>query len=134
MFEAAKQVGQDEVWETIHHLVSTYIDVTAQLWSSSSGSNRKSSSRKAKQIPYKEGFYKSTMIIGEFKSESVQDAKPKVQEAMVKAMIKAGLAFPYAEPGGLIISRSADECVAALMDQRYLDMESISWRAQMCIF
>ena len=80
----------------------------------------------AKEIAYKEGFYNGTMIIGEFKGESVQDAKPKVREAM----IKAGLAFPYAEPEGLVISRSADECVVALMDQWYLDYGEPSWRAQ----
>lgn len=80
----------------------------------------------AKDIAYKEGFYNGTMIIGEFKGESVQDAKPKVREAM----IKAGLAFPYAEPEGLVISRSADECVVALMDQWYLDYGESSWRAQ----
>ena len=80
----------------------------------------------AKEVAYKEGFYNGTMIIGEFKGESVQDAKPKVREAM----IKAGLAFPYAEPEGLVISRSADECVVALMDQWYLDYGEPSWRAQ----
>jgi leucyl-tRNA synthetase len=80
----------------------------------------------AKEIAYKEGFYNGTMIIGEFKGESVQDAKPKVREAM----IKAGLAFPYAEPEGLVISRSADECVVAIMDQWYLDYGEPSWRAQ----
>ena len=80
----------------------------------------------AKEIAYKEGFYNGTMIIGEFKGEAVQDAKPKVREAM----IKAGLAFPYAEPEGLVISRSADECVVALMDQWYLDYGEPSWRAQ----
>ena len=80
----------------------------------------------AKEIAYKEGFYNGTMIIGEFKGDSVQDAKPKVREAM----IKAGLAFPYAEPEGLVISRSADECVVALMDQWYLDYGESSWRAQ----
>ena len=80
----------------------------------------------AKEIAYKEGFYNGTMIIGEFKGESVQDAKPKVRDAM----IKAGLAFPYAEPEGLVISRSADECVVALMDQWYLDYGEPSWRAK----
>ena len=58
----------------------------------------------AKEIAYKEGFYNGTMIIGEFRGDSIQDAKPKVCEAMIK-----GLAFPYAEPEGLVISRSADE-------------------------
>ncbi|KAF8522737.1 hypothetical protein BU17DRAFT_86642 [Hysterangium stoloniferum] len=80
----------------------------------------------AKEIAYKEGFYSGTMVVGEFKGVSVQDAKPKVREAM----IKAGLAFAYAEPEGMIISRSNDECVVALMDQWYLDYGEAGWRAQ----
>ncbi|KAF9006956.1 hypothetical protein BDQ17DRAFT_1351152 [Cyathus striatus] len=80
----------------------------------------------AKEIAYKEGFYNGTMIVGEFKGEKVQDAKPKVRQAM----IDAGVAVPYAEPEGLVISRSADECVVALMDQWYLDYGEEKWRAQ----
>ncbi|KAH9922289.1 leucine-tRNA ligase [Epithele typhae] len=80
----------------------------------------------AKEIAYKEGFYSGTMLVGDFKGMSVQDAKPRVREKL----IDAGLAFAYAEPEGLIVSRSADECVIALMDQWYLDYGEESWRAQ----
>ena len=80
----------------------------------------------AKEIAYKEGFYNGTMTVGEFKGESVQDAKPKVREAMIQAQ----LAFAYAEPEGLVISRSADECVVALMDQWYLDYGEEVWKKQ----
>ncbi|KAG5339737.1 hypothetical protein C0989_003925 [Termitomyces sp. Mn162] len=80
----------------------------------------------AKEIAYKEGFYSGTMLVGEFKGQSVQDAKPKVRQRM----IEAGLAFAYAEPEGLVISRSADECVVALMDQWYLDYGEECWRNQ----
>ncbi|KAG6877276.1 hypothetical protein C0993_008924, partial [Termitomyces sp. T159_Od127] len=80
----------------------------------------------AKEIAYKEGFYNGTMLVGEFKGQSVQDAKPKVRQRM----IEAGLAFAYAEPEGLVISRSADECVVALMDQWYLDYGEEGWRNQ----
>jgi leucyl-tRNA synthetase len=80
----------------------------------------------AKEIAYKEGFYNGTMLVGEFKGQSVQDAKSKVRESM----IKQGLAFAYAEPEGLVISRSADECVVALMDQWYLDYGEATWRAE----
>jgi leucyl-tRNA synthetase len=48
------------------------------------------------------------MIYGEYKGMSVQDAKPLVR----KQLIDAGVAFPYAEPDGQVISRSGDECVA----------------------
>lgn len=80
----------------------------------------------AKEIAYKEGFYSGTMLVGEFKGKSVQEAKPLVR----KSMIDAGLAFAYAEPEGFILSRSGDECVIALMDQWYLDYGEPSWRAQ----
>lgn len=80
----------------------------------------------AKEIAYKEGFYNGTMLVGEFKGLSVQEAKGKVREKM----IEAGVAFPYAEPEGMVTSRSADECVVALMDQWYLDYGEESWRAQ----
>jgi leucyl-tRNA synthetase len=66
------------------------------------------------------------MLVGEFKGSSVQEAKPKVRDAM----IKAGTAFAYAEPEGLVISRSGDECVVALMDQWYLDYGESQWRSQ----
>ncbi len=80
----------------------------------------------AKEIAYKEGFYNGTMLVGEFKGMSVQDAKPQVREAM----IEEGKAFAYAEPENLVISRSGDECVVALMDQWYLDYGEANWRQQ----
>jgi len=80
----------------------------------------------AKEIAYKEGFYNGTMLVGDFKGMSVQEAKPRVREAM----IKEGKAFAYAEPEGLVISRSGDECVVALMDQWYLDYGEPQWRSQ----
>ena len=80
----------------------------------------------AKELAYKEGFYSGTMSVGQFKGESVQDAKPKVRQAL----IDAGLAFPYAEPEGLVESRSGDVCVVALMDQWYLDYGEASWKAK----
>jgi leucyl-tRNA synthetase len=80
----------------------------------------------AKEIAYKEGFYNGTMLVGAFKGETVQEAKVKVRESM----IEHGVAFAYAEPEGLVISRSADECVVALMDQWYLDYGEATWRAE----
>ena len=80
----------------------------------------------AKEIAYKEGFYNGTMLVGEFKGLPVQEAKGLVREKL----IASGQAFAYAEPEGLIISRSSDECVIALMDQWYLDYGEASWKAQ----
>ena len=45
----------------------------------------------AKEIAYKEGFYSGTMMVGEFKGESVQEAKAKVHTSM----IAKGVAFAY---------------------------------------
>ncbi|SOV04995.1 probable CDC60 - leucine--tRNA ligase, cytosolic [Ustilago sp. UG-2017a] len=80
----------------------------------------------AKELAYKEGFYNGTMLVGTYKGEPVQEAKNKVRDQM----IKANLAFPYAEPEGKIISRSADECVVALCDQWYMDYGEESWKAK----
>ena len=71
----------------------------------------------AKDLAYKEGFYKGTMLIGDFKGEPVTEAKAKVK----KQLIDSGDAFEYAEPDGYVLSRSSDECVAAHLDQWYLN-------------
>ncbi|KAF8622600.1 hypothetical protein AX15_006860 [Amanita polypyramis BW_CC] len=78
----------------------------------------------AKDIAYKEGFYNGTMTVGEFKGQSVQEAKPRVRVRM----IEAGVAFAYAEPESFVLSRSGDECIVALMDQWYMDYGEESWR------
>lgn len=71
----------------------------------------------AKQLAYKEGYYKGTMLIGEFKGQPVEAVKPKVKEAL----IKSGDAFEYAEPNGFVLSRSGDECVTAYLGQWFLN-------------
>lgn len=80
----------------------------------------------AKEIAYKEGFYNGTMSVGEFKGQSVQEAKPLVRASMIEARV----AFAYAEPEGFVLSRSGDECVVALMDQWYLDYGEDLWRKE----
>ena len=80
----------------------------------------------AKDIAYKEGFYQGTMLIGSCKGMTVQEAKSKVKQEI----IDAGLAFEYQEPESLVMSRSADECVVALVDQWYMDYGQPEWRAK----
>lgn len=80
----------------------------------------------AKDLAYKEGFYSGTMIVGDYKGEPVADVKPKVRQQM----IDLGIAVPYAEPESEIISRSADICVVALVDQWYLDYGEDEWKAK----
>ncbi|KAG9757494.1 leucyl-tRNA synthetase, partial [Aureobasidium melanogenum] len=71
----------------------------------------------AKDLAYKEGFYKGTMCYGEHKGKSVEEAKPLVRQTL----IDAGNAFNYAEPDGEVMSRSGDSCVAGHLDQWYLN-------------
>jgi leucyl-tRNA synthetase len=71
---------------------------------------------KAKEEAYKMGFYEGKMVYGEFTGKTVQEAKPKVRQLL----IESGLAFPYSEPDGVVVSRSGDTCVAALMPQWFL--------------
>lgn len=80
----------------------------------------------AKELAYKEGFYQGTMLIGDFKGEKVEQAKPKVREVL----LKKNEAFVYSEPEGPVMSRSGDPCVVALCDQWYLDYGEASWRKQ----
>jgi leucyl-tRNA synthetase len=56
------------------------------------------------------------MIVGDCKGQSVQDAKENIR----KKLIDAGDGFPYSEPDGLVVSRSGDECVSALLDQYFI--------------
>ncbi|OTB07677.1 hypothetical protein M426DRAFT_53369 [Hypoxylon sp. CI-4A] len=71
----------------------------------------------AKEAAYKEGFYQGVMIYGQFSGRPVQEAKVLAQ----KSLIDSGNAFNYAEPDGLVISRSKDVCVAGHLDQWYLN-------------
>ena len=81
---------------------------------------------KAKDDAYKDGYYKGEMMIGEFKGEAVEVAKPKVRDAL----IKNGEAFAYAEPAGRVVSRSGDECVVAYLGQWFLNYgdQDPEWR------
>ncbi|KAL9009498.1 MAG: hypothetical protein Q9173_005476 [Seirophora scorigena] len=82
----------------------------------------------AKDLAYKEGYYKGTMMVGDFKGEAVEVAKPKVKAQL----IQAGDAFDYAEPNGHVVSRSADECVVAYLGQWFLNYgeNDPAWRDQ----
>lgn len=71
----------------------------------------------AKDLAYKEGFYKGKMIYGDFKGKTVEEAKPLVRQQL----LDAGDAFAYAEPDGQVISRSGDECVAGHLDQWFMN-------------
>lgn len=80
----------------------------------------------AKDLAYKEGYYKGKMLQGKYKGESVESAKPKVRDDL----IQAGQAFAYAEPAGQVVSRSGDECVVAYLGQWFLNYgdQDLEWR------
>jgi leucyl-tRNA synthetase len=71
----------------------------------------------AKDIAYKDGFYKGTMLVGEFKGHKVEDAKPRIRQAL----LESGEAFAYADPAGYVESRSGQECVVANLGQWFLN-------------
>ncbi|KAL8765664.1 MAG: hypothetical protein Q9209_007344 [Squamulea sp. 1 TL-2023] len=82
----------------------------------------------AKELAYKEGYYRGTMLVGDFKGEPVEAAKPKVKAQL----LRSGDAFEYAEPNGHVVSRSADECVVAYLGQWFLNYgeNDLAWRDQ----
>ncbi|RKP32709.1 leucyl-tRNA synthetase [Metschnikowia bicuspidata] len=80
----------------------------------------------AKELAYKEGYYNGTMLVGKYKGESVESAKPKVKADMMAE----GTAFVYKEPENLVMSRSGDECVVSLENQWYIDYGEQSWKNQ----
>ncbi|SPO03340.1 probable leucine--tRNA ligase, cytosolic [Cephalotrichum gorgonifer] len=79
---------------------------------------------KVKELSYKEGFYQGVMKVGDFAGEKVEVAKPKVRQQL----IDAGDAFVYSEPEGLVISRSGDECIVAMMDQWFIEYGEEEWK------
>ena len=80
----------------------------------------------AKELAYKEGFYNGTLIVGKYKGESVEVAKPKVKQDLVDS----GDAIIYNEPESAVISRSGDSCIVSLEDQWYLDYGEENWKEQ----
>lgn len=80
----------------------------------------------AKELAYKEGFYNGTLIVGKYKGEKVEVAKPKVKQDL----IDSGDAIVYNEPESAVISRSGDSCIVSLEDQWYLDYGEENWKEQ----
>lgn len=80
----------------------------------------------AKELAYKEGFYNGTLIVGKYKGEKVEVAKPKVKQDLVDS----GDAIIYNEPESQVISRSGDSCIVSLEDQWYLDYGEENWKSQ----
>lgn len=80
----------------------------------------------AKRRTYLKGFTDGVMLVGEYKGEKVQDAKPLIKEML----IQTGQAVKYSEPENKVMSRSGDECVVALTDQWYLIYGEDEWKSK----
>ncbi|XHG01555.1 2-isopropylmalate synthase [Aspergillus wentii] len=71
----------------------------------------------AKELAYSAGFYKGTLIVGEYKGQPVSAVKDKIR----KSLYESGDAFPFADPMGKVVSRSGDDCVVAYLGQWFLN-------------
>lgn len=88
--------------------------------------NDKEKLAEGKKLTYLKGFTDGTMLLGEYKGEKVQTAKPLIK----KMLIQTGQAVAYSEPEKKVMSRSGDECVVALTDQWYLTYGEPEWKAK----
>ena len=85
----------------------------------------------AKERVYKEGFYNGRMLVGAYAGMAVQEAKDRIRNDLVSAK----MALTYFEPENLVVSRSGDDCVVALVDQWYLNYSDPEWKdkARQCL-
>ncbi|KAH7279053.1 hypothetical protein KP509_37G003200 [Ceratopteris richardii] len=79
----------------------------------------------AKRRTYLKGFTDGVMLVGDYKGQKVQDAKPLIRDAL----IQCGQAVKYSEPENKVMSRSGEECVVALTDQWYVLYGEDEWKA-----
>ncbi|XP_058097646.1 leucine--tRNA ligase, cytoplasmic-like [Magnolia sinica] len=93
--------------------------------------NDKEKLAEAKRLTYLRGFTDGTMIVGEFKGNKVQEAKPLIRSML----LETGQAVMYSEPEKRVMSRSGDECVVALTDQWYITYGEEEWKkkAEECL-
>eukprot|EP01060_Flectonema_neradi_P013119 TRINITY_DN1990_c0_g1_i1.p1 TRINITY_DN1990_c0_g1~~TRINITY_DN1990_c0_g1_i1.p1 ORF type:complete len:1256 (+),score=336.14 TRINITY_DN1990_c0_g1_i1:35-3802(+) len=82
--------------------------------------------QEAHDVAYKMSFYHGVMSAGPYKGQPVADAKVSAKDSM----IAANEAFVYHDPAGHIVSRSGDECVAALIDQWYIKYGKDDWKKE----
>ena len=80
--------------------------------------------KQAKDKAYKAGFYEGKMIVGVANGEKVEKAKPIVKQHLMDA----GLAIPYYEPEGKIVSRTGDLCIVASCYQWFMKYGEDEWK------
>lgn len=65
------------------------------------------------------------MVFGPYTGTPVQEAKALIRQQL----LDSGDAFVYREPDGLVTSRSGEDCVAAFLDQWFLNYSvDEAWR------
>jgi leucyl-tRNA synthetase len=80
--------------------------------------------KQAKDRAYLKGFYEGKMLVGIAEGQSVEKAKP-----LVKAhLLKEGLAVPYYEPEGEVVSRTGDQCIVGCCYQWFMRYGEDEWR------
>ena len=80
--------------------------------------------KQAKDKCYLKGFYEGKLLVGVAAGETVEKSKPIVK----KHLLEAGMAVPYYEPEGLIISRTGDKCIVASCYQWFLNYGEEEWK------
>lgn len=73
---------------------------------------------------YKYGFDKGVMIVGDHAGKPVKEVKDTIKAWM----ISEGMAQAYSEPESRVVSRTDEDCVAALVDQWFLTYGEESWQ------
>lgn len=79
---------------------------------------------KAKDEIYTKSLYDGILLVGKYANTKVCYAKKCVRNDL----IASGDAFIYYEPEGVVISRSNDRCIVALVDQWFLDYGNEQWK------
>lgn len=81
----------------------------------------------AKKLVYKKGFYEGTMLVGDYKGQTVEQAKTQIKEAL----ITTGQAVRYWELTGAVVSRALNECtVKVVSNQWFLMYGDSEWKAK----
>ena len=78
----------------------------------------------AKDKAYLKGFYEGIMLVGSATGMTVEKAKPVVK----KELFEQGLAVPYYEPEGEVVSRTGDQCIVACCYQWFLKYGDDEWK------
>lgn len=80
--------------------------------------------KEIKDLVYLKGFTSGVLLVGDYKGNKVEDAKKKVKTDM----INQNLAFIYCEPESLVVTRSKEVAIVALVDQWMISYGEDEWK------